>query len=145
MAFGKIPRQILRALQRARFGILTVGLTYVLAVLVGMALVHAGNGFALAQRDSLVARAMASDHALAALDRGQRLQAALWDFGGNLTAAVANTVGGIEVIPTYPNVAYRGWVGGIVSVDSAHVSRLPTPSQPAPHLPNRPTRSGQDR
>jgi hypothetical protein len=54
-----LAAQILRALSCARLAILTVALTYALSVLVGMAMVHSGNGFALAQRASLIARATA--------------------------------------------------------------------------------------
>ena len=37
-----------------------------------------------------------------------------------------NTLGGLGVVFPYPLVAFRGWVGGIVSVNDAHVSRLAT-------------------
>jgi uncharacterized membrane protein SpoIIM required for sporulation len=39
---------------------------------------------------------------------------------------VPNTLGGLGVVFPYPLVAFRGWVGGIVSVNDAHVSRLAT-------------------
>jgi hypothetical protein len=116
--------QVGAALSRARLGILTIGLTYILSLTVGAGLVHAGNGFALAQRDALLARARASDSSLNALRAGQRLSAALRDASGNLRAAMIDTVLGLGVVFPYPEVAYRGWVGGIVSVDDAHVSRL---------------------
>lgn len=48
----------------------------------------------------------------------------LLDFAGNVFAAVIASVLGLGVVLSYPSVAYRGWIGGIVSVDSAHVSRL---------------------
>jgi hypothetical protein len=33
---------------------------------------------------------------------------------------------GLPVAPLFPFAAYRGWVGGIVSVDGRHESRLRT-------------------
>ena len=55
-----------------------------------------------------------------------RVRAALLDFGGNVEAAPPRgdrpgDRGGV------PFAAYRGWVGGIVSVDARHVSRLSQP------------------
>jgi hypothetical protein len=43
--------------------------------------------------------------------------------------AVPDTVAGLSVVVPYPFAAYRGWVGGIVSVNNAHVSRLAQPSE----------------
>ncbi len=121
---------VFRALSRARLGILTIALTYVLGVLSGMGMVHTGNEFALAHRDSLVAQAWASDPSLIALHQGNRLGAALWDFGRNLLlGAIPNTIAGLSIVVPYLVAAYRGWVGGIVSVDSAHLSRLAQPSE----------------
>jgi Stage II sporulation protein M len=51
------------------------------------------------------------------------------DFLRNLLlGAVPSTIGGLAIVIPYPVAIYRGWVGGIVSVDSAHHSRLATPS-----------------
>ena len=126
--------QVIAALGRARLGILTIALAYALSVVVGAGMVHAGNGFALAQRDSLVARARASEPSLRALRDGNRLRAALWDARSNLLAAIVDTVGGLGVVFPYPLVAYRGWVGGIVSVDSTHASRLSNGREAAYYL-----------
>lgn len=120
---------ILRALERAKGPITTLGLTYALAVVVGMVLVHTGNAFALQQRDALVASANASDPASLALTLGNRLGAALLDFGRNLLlGGVPSTVGGFAIVFPYGLALYRGWVGGIVSVDAGHASRLTTPA-----------------
>lgn len=116
---------VLRALYRARIPILTVGLTYMLSVGVGIVLVYTGNQFALAYRDKIVANAQSSP-ILMALDRNNRLGAALLDFGGNLFGSISNTLGGLGVVFPYPLIVYRGWIGGIVSIDSAHLSRLAT-------------------
>ena len=61
------------------------------------------------------------------MNGGDRLGAALWDFYGNLVlGAVPHTLAGLGVVFPYPLVAYQGWIGGIVSVNNAHVSRLAT-------------------
>lgn len=129
---GLVSR-IIRALHRSRIPILAVALVYSLSVITGIAMVSAGNGFAVATRDSIVASAQSSP-VLQSLDRNNRILAALLDFGGNLVGAVANTIGGLAVVVPFPIIAYRGWVGGIVSVDSAHVSRLIHPGQAAYYL-----------
>lgn len=119
---------ILRALVRARLPITTLALTYVVAVGVGIVQVHTGNMFALHQRDALVAGANASDPASLALQHGNALGAALLDFVRNLLLGAApTTVGGLAIVFPYGSAIYRGWVGGIVSVDSAHLSRFATP------------------
>ena len=88
-------------------------------------MVHAGNGFALRYRDGLVGRALKSDPAMLSMEHGHPLRAATADFAGNLCLGAApSTVMGLSVIMPFPLVAYRGWVGGIVSVDGEHASRL---------------------
>ena len=114
---------VIRALYRARMAILTVALTYFVTVIIGMVMAHAGNGFAQASRDRIVANAQSSP-SLVSLAHDDRLRAALLDFSANLFAAIANTITGLGVVLAYPIVAYRGWIGGIVSVDGAHLSRL---------------------
>ena len=119
---------IRRALFRSRIAILTVGLTYLISVAVGMIMVHTGNQFALDFRDSIVSNAQSSP-IIVALDQNNRLLAALLDTGGNLIGAVSNTLGGLGVVFPYPFIAYRGWIGGIVSIDGAHISRLADPNE----------------
>ncbi len=126
--------RIIRALSRARFGILTIALTYILSIAIGALMVHKKIEFAIAYRDNLVARADEADPSLIALREGNRLKAALWDFGRNLFAGVANTGGGMSILLPYPVVAYRGWVGGIVSIDDNHTSRLSDPHEAAYYL-----------
>ena len=122
-------RSILRAIRRAWLPIVSVGVVYILGVVVGLVMVHTGNTFALAQRDALVARAHASDPASLALQYGDRLQAALIDVANNLLlGAVPSTIGGLAIVIPFPVALYHGWVGGIVSVDSAHASRLAHPA-----------------
>lgn len=116
---------VYRALRRARFQILTVGLIYLASVLAGILMVQTGNRFALGFRDKLVNRAVQRDRASIAYEKGNRLEAAVWDFGGNLVfGAVPDTITGLTVVSPYAFAGYRGWVGGIVSVDSQHRSRL---------------------
>lgn len=118
---------IFRAIQRARYPILSVAGTYILSVLVGLIMVHAGNTFALTYRDRLVGAAQQSSIGQA-VQRGDNLQAALRDSAGNLMlGAVPKTLSGFGIIFPYPWVAYQGWIGGIVSVRGDHTSRLNDP------------------
>jgi uncharacterized membrane protein SpoIIM required for sporulation len=104
---------------------LTIALTYVAFITLGIVLTHTGNSYALKARDQLVSRAMQQDSAAIANTHGNRLQAAMFDFAGNLiVGAMPKTVSGMAVLPAYPLVAYQGWVGGIVSVRAHHSSRF---------------------
>jgi uncharacterized membrane protein SpoIIM required for sporulation len=114
---------VVRALHRARIPILTVALTYFVSVGVGMVMVHTGNEKAIAYRDRIVSGA-GSSSSIIALKQNDRFRATLLDFGGNLYGAILDTIGGLGVIVPYPVMAYRGWIGGIVSISSSHVSRL---------------------
>jgi uncharacterized membrane protein SpoIIM required for sporulation len=125
---SEVIASILRALYRARISILTVGLTYLASIVVGIVMVHAGNKFAVDYRDNIVSNAQSSP-IIVALDRNNRLEAAVRDFGGNLVGAISNTLGGLGVIFPFPFIAYRGWIGGIVSIDGSHVSRLADPQE----------------
>src|SRR5262249_6465368 len=88
----------------------------------------AGNPTALAQRDAIVAGAQ-TGAVLTAMSGGDRTRAALLAFGSNLLlGAVPTTLAGLGVVFPFPIAAYRGWVGGIVSVDGRHVSRLADPA-----------------
>jgi hypothetical protein len=117
--------------------ILTIALTYVVSVITGMIMVHGGNQFALDYVATQVAQANATDPAALALRNDDRLGAALHDFSRNLLlGAVPSTVTGLAVVLPYPLVAYRGWIGGAVSVgtDKAHTSRLADPREAAYYL-----------
>ena len=122
---------IFPALRRARFPILTIALTYLASVLVGIVMVHSGIPLALNSRDSIVGQATSGNNStINALQSGQPLKAALLDFGGNLfIGAVPSTLTGLGVVFPYPLVAYQGWIGGIVSVDGKHASRLAQPGE----------------
>ena len=124
---------VIRALSRARVPILTVALTYFISVVIGIVMVHTGNTFALTYRDKIVSNAQSSP-ILVALHQNDRLRAAVLDFAGNLFGAMANTIAGLGVVVAYPIVAHRGWIGGIVSINSAHVSRLADSKEAAYYL-----------
>jgi uncharacterized membrane protein SpoIIM required for sporulation len=124
---------VVRALQRARIPILTVALASVLSVIAGILMVHTGNEYAIAHRDRIVDRARSSP-ITTAFKQDDRLRAAVLDFGGNLYAAIATTLGGLGVIAPFPLIIYRGWIGGIVSIDSSHMSRLAEPEEASYYL-----------
>jgi hypothetical protein len=120
--------EITAALGRARLSIMLAAVTYLSAVLIGAGLATAGNPTALAQRDAIVAGAQTGS-VLTAMNRGDLTRAALLDFGSNLfLGAMPTTLAGLGVVFPFPIAAYRGWVGGIVSVDGRHVSRLVDPA-----------------
>lgn len=117
-----------RAFWRARGPIAASGVTYVTFLLLGIGLASSGWAFAVNQRDSVVRGAQTSP--IQVEDRqGNHLAAALLDFGANTAlGAIPISIIGLTVVGPFPIAAYRGWVGGIVSIDSSHHSRLATPS-----------------
>jgi hypothetical protein len=116
---------IREALVRARWPIAWMGIAYLVGVALGAGMAHAHNGFALAKRDSVVGQALAIDPASVALSHGFPVRAALTDFAENLgKGAVPSTVMGLGVVLPFPAAVYRGWIGGIVSVDNDHRSRM---------------------
>jgi hypothetical protein len=121
-------RRLTIALIRARVPTAFMVCVHAGGVLVGAIMVNNGNPLALRYRDQLVARAHAQDPASLALASGHRLEAAAWDFSRNLLlGAIPSTVGGLAIGVPYLIAIHRGWVGGIVSVDSSHASRLIDP------------------
>lgn len=129
----KIVALVVRAVWRARIPVLTVGVTYLISVSAGITMVLGGNEWAMAYRDNIVSKAQSSPTILA-LRRDDRLRAAVLDFGGNLFGAFCDTLGGLGVVVPYPIMAYRGWIGGIVSIDGSHQSRLADPREAAYYL-----------
>jgi hypothetical protein len=114
------------ALRRARYSILSSAATYLVSVLIGIAMVSGGVPFAVSQRDAIVSSAQGGS-IIDAYHRGDRLEAAFLDFGANLLGSGVTSVIGFSIIGPFPIAAYRGWVGGIVSIDANHVSRLTRP------------------
>jgi uncharacterized membrane protein SpoIIM required for sporulation len=127
-------RASIAAIRRSRLAILTIAATYVLSVAVGIAMVSSRDDFALERRDQIVGAAQSSE-TLVALRAGEPVRAAVLDFASNLVlGGVTSTILGVAVVGVYPIVAYRGWVGGIVSVDARHESRLGDPSRAGYYL-----------
>ena len=122
------------ALHRARFSIIAIALMHVITVTAGMVMVHTGNAFALSYRDRLVARANAADPVSLAYQQGKRLRATLIEAARTQLACVSMSVTGLTVVSPFALSAYRGWVGGIVSVDSNHRSRLVEPGEAVYYL-----------
>ncbi|HEY6958391.1 MAG TPA: hypothetical protein VI814_06185 [Candidatus Limnocylindria bacterium] len=122
-------RASLAAIGRGRVAILSIALAYAISVVIGIAMVSSGNAFALERRDAIVGDAQTSATLVA--DRaGDHLRAAVLDFAANLVlGGGTSTVLGVGVVLAYPVVVYRGWVGGIVSVDAKHASRLGDPGR----------------
>jgi uncharacterized membrane protein SpoIIM required for sporulation len=116
---------IARAVNRARYPILFTAIVYFSSVSIGMIMVHSGNKFALEYRDRLVNQSLRSNPASTAYLQGNNIQAAVWDFVGNLVlGAFPKTVSGFSILLPYPMVIQQGWVGGIVLVRNDHTSRL---------------------
>jgi hypothetical protein len=115
------------ALRACAWYALTVFLAYALSAAVGAGMAHAGHRGALARRDAMVGRAVTHDQSSIDYRAGRHVRAALIDAAVNFTlAAVPQTVAGLTVVLPYLSVARQGWMGGIVSVDGAHRSRLRT-------------------
>jgi hypothetical protein len=125
-----ILNSIKNALSRAKTPILIVAAVYFLSVTIGIAMVHSHNQFALSYRDKLVSDAQSGT----VLTQKTDLLQGLADFGGNSLGAVVDSFLGFGIVLPYPLVIYRGWVGGIVSVDYNHVSRLIHPTEAAYYL-----------
>lgn len=128
--FNRTIASLFRALRRARAPIFVIAITYLLSLISGIFMVHSGNEFALSFRDRLVSEARSGS----VLTQPDPFSMALADFSGNLRGAVSDALGGLGVIFPFPFIAYRGWVGGIVSVDSSHASRLLNPASAAYYL-----------
>ncbi len=116
-----------QAIERCRWFALSIFLTYVISSAVGGVMAHSANATALRQRDRVVRTATTSDRITLAYKAGNRVRALALDALANIgVAAFPQTVAGLGVVLPYVSVAYQGWIGGIVSVDSRHRSRLST-------------------
>lgn len=122
---GLIQR-VTEALVQARVPIAIVAFASTCPLVVGGVLATSGNSFALSERDRIVGAAQGSE-ITGAYEQNDRVRAALLDFGGNVGAALVTSVTGFAIVGPVPIAAYRGWVGGLVSVDARHVSRLSQP------------------
>lgn len=117
--------RIVLALRRCRPFAVSIFLTYLLSSSVGIFMAHGGNRFALARRDRTVQTALTTSRVSIAHQSGDHASAVVLDAAGNLFyAAIPQTVAGLGIVLPYFTVAYQGWIGGIVSVDGTHRSRL---------------------
>ena len=123
---SKIFSQVRHAIHRARLGVLLMGCAYVIGLMVGIATVHLGHQPSLAFRDRIVSKAHASSSILRYSSEGHPIAAAALDFGGNLLGATLTAAAGWYAPAPFPLAIYRGWIGGIVSVDGSHRSRFRT-------------------
>jgi hypothetical protein len=114
------------ALYRARLGVLLMGCAYAIGLIVGMVSVHFGHQPSLTFRDRIVSNAQASSAILRYSSEGHPLSAALLDFSGNLLGATLTACAGWYAPAPFPLAIYRGWIGGIVSVNGKHRSRFRT-------------------
>jgi len=122
---GLIQR-VSQAFGRARTPIAIVAFACICPLAVGGILATSGNSLALSERDRIVGAAQGSE-ITAAYKQNDRVRAALLDFTGNVEAALVASVTGLSIVGPVPIAAHRGWVGGLVSVDAKHVSRLSQP------------------
>jgi hypothetical protein len=122
---GEWGGRMRRALGRARWPIVSVWLTYVVAVAAGIAMVHRDVPFATDHRDRRVRIVVPTGHARMPDRRGGDVREALRDFAANATiGTLPKAVSGLAVVLAYPQVAYQGWIGGIVSRASNGPSRF---------------------
>jgi hypothetical protein len=123
---SQIFAHVQRAIHRARLGVLLMGCAYAIGLIVGMVSVHLGHQRSLAFRDRIVSKAQASSSILRYSSEGHPIAAAALDFGGNLLGATLTAGAGWYAPAPFPLAIYRGWIGGIVSVDRNHRSRFRT-------------------
>ncbi|MBZ5722221.1 MAG: stage II sporulation protein M [Acidobacteriia bacterium] len=122
---SQIFARVRLAIRRTRRGVLWMGCAYALGLTVGMVSVHLGHQRSLAYRDRIVSKAQASSTILRYSDAHPVAAAAL-DFGSNLLGATLTAAAGWYAPAPFPLAIYRGWIGGIVSVDGHHRSRFRT-------------------
>ncbi len=112
------------SVNRCKNYIISVFAVYCVSCLIGIIMVQTNNNFALAQRDKIVGTATNKDKASINYQEGKHLTAALYDFTGNLFIGATQTFLGAGIVIPYFTVSFQGWVGGIVSVNNLHKSRL---------------------
>jgi hypothetical protein len=131
---GESILQLSASMRRAKTALLSVAVAYVLSLGLGIVMVHSGSPFALTFRDRLVTQAHKTSPILQAFNKGRKATAAALDFAANLGGGGATLLAGYWAPGVYPIVIYRGWIGGIVSIDGRHHSRLATGPEAAYYL-----------
>jgi len=121
---SQIFARVRLAIRRTRLGVLLMGCAYAIGLIVGIVSVHMGHQPTLAFRDRIVSKAQASSPILHYSSEGHPIVAAGLDCVGNLMGATATAAAGWWAPAPFPVAIYRGWIGGIVSVDSKHRSRF---------------------
>jgi hypothetical protein len=120
-----LMKSVSSAFSRCKKWIISIFIIYCFSCLTGILMVHLNNSFAFSYRDKIAGQALKNDKASINYLTGNRFKAALFDFSGNLFAgSCVQTFLGFSIVLPYFTTFYQGWVGGIVSVDSNHVSRL---------------------
>jgi hypothetical protein len=116
---------VFSSIRKCKKWIFTIFIFYCVSCFIGIMMVHCKNEFALSYRDKIVSNAVAKENASINYMKGNRFQAAVQDFTGNLFySAIPQTMMGLGIIFPFFSSAYQGWIGGIVSVDGQHQSRL---------------------
>jgi len=118
-------KSVFLSIRHCKKWILTIFSIYCISCLTGIVMVHSEYRFALAYRDKIVGKAVSSDKASINYYKGNLFKAAVIDFRENLfLSAIPQTLMGFGLVFPFITSAYQGWVGGIVSVDGFHQSRL---------------------
>ena len=128
---SSFERLVFRAVIRAYIPIVTVAVTYTVAMLVGITMVHAGSKYALERRDHLFVHVQQQDKADIAFREDERLKAVAIEVGRDAWRALRATLEALTIVIPYPTAAYNGWYRGILSVDGGHASRLAHPIEAA--------------
>lgn len=118
---------VFRAVRRAWLPIGSIALTYFVSLVIGIGMAHAGSDFALTRRDSLVQHGETHDPSAIAFQEGKRFKAMAIEIGRDCYRALLKTLQGLTAILPYPLAAQGGWYGGILSVDSNHLSQFRDP------------------
>jgi hypothetical protein len=125
MHMKKLTEHIRQSVLRCRIYVISIFSIYCFSCSIGILMSQRGNEAALDYRDKIVGKAIKSDFASLNYQKGNRFKAAMIDFSGNLClSAIPQTLMGFGIVIPYFSAAFQGWVGGIVSVDSAHKSRF---------------------
>ena len=112
-------------LRQSRTAIFIVFILYISSCSIGIVLVHNKVSFAVNYRDQIVNKALASDQSSISYNSGNTVTAALIDFASNaFLSAIPQSIGGLTIVIPFISVPYQGYIGGIVSIDGEHLSRL---------------------
>jgi hypothetical protein len=121
-------KSVSAAFFRCKKWVISIFIVYCFSSAIGILMVHLNNQFTLSYRDKIVGNATKNDKASINYNTGNKFKAVLFDFGGNLIiGSGVQTLLGLSIVFPYCTTMYQGWVGGIVSVDNNHNSRLNKP------------------